>query len=138
MRRLNVDMQDLIAAMVMSDDLPFRSFLDLREDTIVQVPTEHEEAFGGEGLGFGPDVEADPDRYVEVGRVDTRRYLEVLWPLRSLGGSSWTENGCGSGMMLPSLNHEDHHRCRRSDRDPETAASGAWTDRWAATGRPSR
>jgi hypothetical protein len=73
MRRVNVDMQALSDAMTMPEDVPFQSFLDLRDGRIVEFSSENED-----DLEDGPDVDSVPESYVEIPRLASHEQYEIM------------------------------------------------------------
>jgi hypothetical protein len=75
MRRLRIDMQALIDAMAMPEDVPWRSFLDLRAGVIVEVGAESEDELDAVER---PEVELDPERYHEIPLLESREEYDVM------------------------------------------------------------
>lgn len=80
MRRLRIEMQALIDAMAMLEDVPWQSFLDLRDGVIVEVDAESEDVL--DDAIEHPEVDLDPERYFEIPRLEAMRNTKSWrpWP----------------------------------------------------------
>jgi hypothetical protein len=83
MRRLTIDMQALIDAMTMPADAPWRSFLDGRDGTIVELDAENEDDShdgidAADGAIDRVDVESDPERYHEIPRLESHEHYDIM------------------------------------------------------------
>jgi hypothetical protein len=71
-------MQTLVDAMTMPEDLPWQSFLDLRNGAIVEVEHEDEDEDElGDATEFS-EVASDPERYLEIPRLESRDEYDIM------------------------------------------------------------
>jgi len=73
MRQLRLDMAALIDAMTMSTDVPWTSFLDLQEGTVIDSGVREDD--DDEGVS---ELALDPERYAEIPRLESREEYEIM------------------------------------------------------------
>ena len=76
MRRLKIDLQALIDKMTQPEEVPWQSFLDLRDGTIVEVDLENEDE--RDETIEPSEVTADPERYLEIPRLESPEDYDIM------------------------------------------------------------
>lgn len=76
MRRRRIDLQALIDAMTLPEEVPWQSFLDLRDGAIVEVDLENEDE--RDETIEPSEVAADPERYLEIPRLESQEEYDIM------------------------------------------------------------